>query len=215
VGGHVLHGGQGYSSHTHGLAVDFIESMEIVLADGSVATASATQNQDLFWALRGAGMSYGIVTSFKFRTIAAPEENILFYYPYIWNRGQALPGWLAFQDYSAGRTVPIIPTEMNIRVVIVKDTADTLLFLFEGAYHGSQASFLIAIQPLLDALNAVGGLIESDVVAKSVGWLDSLLYANSNALFRNWDNGEVLAVSFNYTAVSDAPTVLPTRYTLI
>ena len=206
VGGHVLHGGQGYSSHSHGLAVDFIESMEIVLADSSVAIASATKNPDLFWALRGAGMSYGIVTSFKFRTIAAPEENVLFYYPYVWNRVQAGPGWVGFQDYSAGRTVPVIPKEMNIRVVIVKNTADTLLFLFEGAYHGSKEAFLVAIQPFLDDLNAVGGLVESDVVVKSVGWLDSLLYANNNALFRDWGNGEVLAVPFNYTAVSDAPT---------
>ena len=206
VGGHVLHGGQGYSSHTYGLAVDFIESVDIVLADSSVKTASATENPDLFWALQGAGMSYGIVTSFNFRTIAAPEENVLFYYPYVWNRTQAVPGWVGFQDYSAGQTVPIIPAEMNIRVLVVKNTDDTLLFLFEGAYHGSQEAFLQAIQPMLNDLNAVGGLVESDVVVKSVGWLDSLLYANNNALFRNWDSGEALAVPFNYSAVRDAPS---------
>ncbi|KAH8595203.1 hypothetical protein B0O99DRAFT_572502 [Bisporella sp. PMI_857] len=200
VGGHVLHGGQGYSSHSHGLAVDFIESAEVVLADSSVVTASATSNPDLFWAIRGAGFNLGVITSFKFRTIAAPEDNVLFYYPYVWSRAQAGPGWTAFQEYTAGRTTPQIPIGLNIRFVIVKDSGDNLLFLLEGAYHGSEADYLATIQPLLDSLNAVGGLVEADVVVKTVGWLDSLLYANSNALFRNWDNGEKLEVPFNYTA---------------
>jgi hypothetical protein len=202
VGGHVLHGGQGYSSHTYGLALDFIEEAEIVLADSSVVTASTTENSDLFWALRGAGMSFGIVTSFKFSTFAAPDENVLFYYPYVWNRTQAFPGWDAFQSYCAGYSSPQIPTELNLRVVIVKYSGDDLLFLFEGAYHGSQSDFLTIIQPLLTALNAVGGLIEGEVVVDTKGWLDSLLYANSNALFSNWDNGQVLETPFNYTAVS-------------
>jgi hypothetical protein len=39
-------------------------------------------------------------------------------------------------------------------------------------------------------------------VVNTTGWLDSLLYANSNALFSNWDNGQVLETPFNYTAVS-------------
>lgn len=202
VGGHVLHGGQGYSSHTYGLALDFIESAEIVLADSSLVTASETENTDLFWAIRGAGMSYGVITSFQFRTFTPPEENVMFYYPYIWNRVQATPGWNAFQDYCAGKTLPQIPLGLNIRVVIVKWDTENLLFLIEGAYHGDEATFLTIIQPLLDSLNAVGGLNTDLVVVKTVGWLDSLLYANNNALFSNWDNGEVLAVPFNYTAVS-------------
>lgn len=48
-------------------------STTVVLADSSVVTASETQNSDLFWALRGAGCSFGIVVDFKFKTIAAPE----------------------------------------------------------------------------------------------------------------------------------------------
>lgn len=202
VGGHVLHGGQGYSSHTYGLAVDFIESAEIVLADSSLVTASSTENTDLFWALRGAGMSYGIVTSFQFRTFVPPEENVMFYYPYVWTREQATPGWTAFQEYCAGRTDPEIPAELNIRVVIVGYSTDSLLFLIEGAYHGTQDAFLTIIQPLLDALGAIGGLEESLVVTETVGWLDSLLYANNNDLFSNWGTGQPLAVPFNFTSVS-------------
>jgi FAD/FMN-containing dehydrogenase len=202
VGGHVLHGGQGYSSHTYGMMLDFLTGAEIVLANSSVVHTSATKNPDLFWALRGAGMSYGIVTSFSFRTIPAPEENILFYYGYLWNRTQALTGWVAFQNYAAGYTTPQIPREMNIRVVVFKYDATTLLFLFEGAYHGNQADFDVAIAPFLASLVGVGGLDEANVVAKSVGWLDSLAYANNNDLYSNWGTGQGLEVPFNYSMVS-------------
>ncbi|KAK0104303.1 hypothetical protein ONS96_005392 [Cadophora gregata f. sp. sojae] len=204
VGGHVLHGGQGYSTHTHGLFLDFLLSADIVLADGSLVTASSTQNSELFWALRGAGMSFGIVTSFKFRTIAAPPENILFYYPYLWNQDQARAGWEAWQQYCGGFTNPIIPREMNIRWVVVNYASGYMIFLLEGAYHGSQADFLTALGPLLSALEKVGGL-QADIRGTgphSLGWLDSLLYANNNDLFNEQGTGETLESPLNYTAHS-------------
>jgi hypothetical protein len=204
IGGHVLHGGQGYGSHTYGLLLDFLIEAELVIADGSVITASETENSDVFWALRGAGMSFGIVTSLKFRTIPAPPENVLFYYPYSWNQTQARAGWDAWQAYCGGYTSPQIPVEMNVRWVIVKDSGDNLLFLLEGAYHGSNVDFLTAIAPLLNSLNAIGGFQESvrGVGVHQLGWLDALLYANSNGLYNNWDNGQTLDTPLNYTAVS-------------
>ena len=54
IGGHVLHGGQGYGSHTYGLLLDFLVEAELVIANGSVITASDKQNSEVFWALRGA-----------------------------------------------------------------------------------------------------------------------------------------------------------------
>lgn len=77
-----------------------------------------------------------------------------------------------------------------------------LLFLFEGAYHGILADFEVAIAPLLNTLNEIGGLDIVNAGAHEVGWLDSLLYANNNALYSNWNNGETLEVPFNYTTVS-------------
>ena len=59
-----------------GLLQDRITSAEVVLANGTIATASATQNTDLFWALRGAGASYGIITQWTFATLAAPPSVI-------------------------------------------------------------------------------------------------------------------------------------------
>jgi hypothetical protein len=97
---------------------------------------------------------------------------------------------------------------MNIRWVIVRDgdpTNSTLLFLLEGAYHGSAANFLTAAAPLLNALEAVGGLNSSirGVGTHELGWIDALNYANSNGLYDNWDNGQDdLSTPLNYTAVS-------------
>lgn len=64
VGGLILHGGYGYLSGLHGLTVDLLLSCEVILADGSIVTASETENPDLFWAMRGAGSSFGVVTKF-------------------------------------------------------------------------------------------------------------------------------------------------------
>jgi FAD/FMN-containing dehydrogenase len=175
-----------------------------VIANGSVITASETENPDVFWALRGAGMSFGVVTNLKFRTIPAPPENVLFYYPFSWNQTQARAGWDAWQTYCEGSTSPQIPVEMNIRWVIVKDSGNNLLFLLEGAYHGSNDDFATAITPLLNALKAIGGYQETvrGVGVHQLGWLDALLYANSNGLYSNWDNGQTLDTPLNYTAVS-------------
>ncbi|KAK0384077.1 hypothetical protein NLU13_8166 [Sarocladium strictum] len=64
VGGLILHGGFGVLTGLHGLTIDCLISCEVVLADGSIVTASDKENTDLFWALRGAGSSFGVVTSF-------------------------------------------------------------------------------------------------------------------------------------------------------
>ncbi|TKK90455.1 LLM class flavin-dependent oxidoreductase [Herbidospora galbida] len=66
VGGLATAGGIGFLSRKHGLTVDRLRAVEIVLADGSVVRADDHENADLFWAVRGAGANFGIVTSFEF-----------------------------------------------------------------------------------------------------------------------------------------------------
>ena len=184
MGGHVLHGGWGYSTHNHGLFLDYLEEVQLVTANSSVVTASKTQNPSLFWALRGAGMSFGIATRFKFRTIPQPPEIQLFYLPFLWNLTQAKAGWRVFQDYSASKARP---TEMNFRLVISSASyygVPGTIFLFEGAYHGSKTDYARYIKPFRDAATALGGFVDylGYPEVTSVSYMDSLLYANNNGL---------------------------------
>jgi FAD/FMN-containing dehydrogenase len=66
VAGLTLHGGVGHLRRKHGLSIDSLLSVDIVTADGQFRRASATENEDLFWAVRGAGSNFGVVTSFEF-----------------------------------------------------------------------------------------------------------------------------------------------------
>lgn len=160
IGGHVLHGGYGYSSRTHGLALDALVAADVVLANGTLVTASKTSNQDLFWALRGAGSSYGIVTSLKFQTHTAPENNTVFSYGFNWNQTQIRNAFATLQDY-ANTTAP---PELNMRLMVNSYTISLI-----GVYYGSQDSFNATVTPLLAKL---GKARSTSITTR--GWIDTL-----------------------------------------
>lgn len=66
VGGLATAGGIGFLSRKHGLTIDHLRAVEMVLADGTAVRASATENTDLFWAVRGAGANFGVAVAFEF-----------------------------------------------------------------------------------------------------------------------------------------------------
>lgn len=67
IAGLTLGGGQGWLAGKYGFTIDNLLSVDVVTADGKLLTANATQHEDLFWAMRGAGHNFGVVTSFEYR----------------------------------------------------------------------------------------------------------------------------------------------------
>ena len=86
VGGLTLGGGIGYLSRAYGLTIDNLLSAEVVLADGRLVNASSDENADLFWALRGGGGNFGVVTSFEFK---AHPVGTVYGGPMLWPMDQA------------------------------------------------------------------------------------------------------------------------------
>ena len=75
VPGLLLAGGVSFHGNQHGWSADNVLEYEVVLASGEIATASADENQNLFWALKGGSSNFGIVTKFKLRTFKSGTDG--------------------------------------------------------------------------------------------------------------------------------------------
>ena len=128
VGGLTLGGGLGHLTRRCGLTIDNLASAEVVLADGSCVIADAKRHPDLFWALRGGGGNFGIVTSFEFRcheiadVLAGPvlydiddaAELLSWWREFGPAQPDELSGFFAFLSVPPG---PPFPEELHLRKV--------------------------------------------------------------------------------------------------
>ena len=153
VAGLTLGGGTGYLTRKYGLTIDNLLEVDVVLADGSFVTASPEQDPDLFWALRGGGGNFGVVTSFLFQ---AHPVSMVYAGPVFWEATHAKAVMGAYRDF-----LPTAPEELGVFVGL-KSVPSTDPFpkgywgqracAVISSYNGSAADGEKAMAPLLEAV---------------------------------------------------------------
>jgi FAD/FMN-containing dehydrogenase len=154
IGGHATMGGLGPTSRMWGSTLDHVQEVQVVLANSSIVRASGNQNSDVFWAMRGAGGSFGIVTEFKLRTEAEPGKTVL--YSYNIQAGDAKSRANAFKKWQALISDPTLSRKFASQFILSE-----LGVVISGTFFGSQQEF--------DSLNITGRLPSKN---KSVTILD-------------------------------------------
>jgi FAD/FMN-containing dehydrogenase len=162
IGGLTLGGGVGNLTRTLGLTIDSMIAADVVLADGSFVQASEDRNDDLFWALRGGGGNFGVVTSFTFRLspvanmLAGPTfwsldragEILRWYREFIHEAPVQLNGWFAFLTVPP---VPMFPEELHLTKMCA------VLWTYAGPHEQAEEVFgpVRALGPDLDGIGEV------------------------------------------------------------
>ena len=140
VGGLATTGGIGFLVREHGLTIDHVVAVEIVLADGTLVRADAANHPDLFWAVRGAGGNFGIVTAFELD--AYPVGDVVFSTMAF----EASPGLLE----RWGATVEASPRELTSFLALVRQRGRAIVQLY-SVYDGDDTQAAIdALTPLLE-----------------------------------------------------------------
>jgi FAD/FMN-containing dehydrogenase len=162
IAGLTLGGGFGWLTRLYGMTIDNLVSADMVTADGKTVRASEANNPDLFWALRGGGGNFGVVTQFEFKLHPVGPEILagLIVFPF----KQATQVLRKYRDF-----VRSAPLELNVWVVLRH--APPLPFLPESV-HGKEVVVLAVFYPgkveegkrLIDPLHRFG-----DVVGEHVG----------------------------------------------
>jgi FAD/FMN-containing dehydrogenase len=176
VAGFTLGGGIGWLMRKHGLACDNLRSAEVVTADGQVTRASAEENPDLFWGLRGGGGNFGIVTSFEFdlHPVGPTVTAGPVFYP--GERAGEILGWYrefvkdvpdeltTLANLLTAPPAPFIPEEWHGKKLIA----------FVGVYAGAPEEGEKAIQPMRDLGEPVADLIGPMPYVQMQGLIDAL-----------------------------------------
>ena len=150
VAGLTLGGGFGWLSRKFGMTVDNLLSAQVVLADGSVVTASESENSDLFWGLRGGGGNFGVVTSFEFQAHSVGPEILSG--PIVHPFSDAPEVLRAYRDL-----LKDAPDELTVWTVLRKapplpflpeDVHGTEIVILAAMYTGDMAGGEVALAPL-------------------------------------------------------------------
>jgi hypothetical protein len=173
VGGLTLGGGTGYLTRKYGLTIDNLLETDIVLPDGSFVTASKNQHPDLFWALRGGGGNFGVVTSFLFQ---AHPVAMVYAGPIFWEATHAQAVMRAFREF-----LPQAPEELGsfvgLKTVPSMDP-------FPRDYWGKRACAVISSYngPASEGEKLMSRLL-SVVPPPAFNWMGEMPFPAINALF--------------------------------
>ncbi|KAF2189833.1 Glucooligosaccharide oxidase [Zopfia rhizophila CBS 207.26] len=185
IGGHATIGGLGPSSRMWGSALDHVQEVQVVLANSSVIRASEKVHSDVFFAMKGAGASFGIITEFKVRTQAEPGESVL--YSYSIQAGDAKAKANAFKKWQALVSDPNLSRKFASQFILSE-----LGVIISGTYFGPKDEFEKlnisgrlpnkdeSVIVLKDWLGVVGHWAE-DVALEIGGGIQSNFYSKSLA----------------------------------
>ncbi len=141
IAGLTLGGGLGKLGRKHGLTCDNLLSAEIVAADGRILKASATENADLFWGLRGGGGNFGIVTAFEYRLHPVGPKLLAGSVVYDYAQARDAMRFLAAFSREA-------PDELSLDAALVKAPSGACFFSISACYVGPVAEGERAVAPL-------------------------------------------------------------------
>jgi FAD/FMN-containing dehydrogenase len=142
IGGLTLGGGLGWLMRSYGLACDNVVAVEIVTADGSVRRASATENAELFWGVRGGGGNFGVVTNFEYRLHPVSDMyGGMLVYPFA-RAGEVLRKYRELASTA--------PDELAIFAGLMTAPDGTPITAVLVGYNGSALGGEAAIKPLRD-----------------------------------------------------------------
>jgi FAD/FMN-containing dehydrogenase len=150
VAGLTLGGGYGWLRRKHGLSSDNVIEAEVVTADGSVLTASADENPDLYWAIRGGGGNFGIVTSFTFALHPVGPEVAFSatFYP-IEEYAQVLRGWRDYVEQAPDEVTTVcVGITFPANPELPEAIHDRPVVIVGGVYAGDVDAGMAATQPL-------------------------------------------------------------------
>lgn len=159
VGGHFTIGGLGTYSRLWGSALDNIEEAEVVLSNSSIVRASRESHPDVFFAIRGAAASFGIVTEFKVRTYPSLRKTVQYKYQFsIGSSAERANLYMAWQDLCSQKN---LTRKFDMRMVV---TQGTMIIL--GQFHGSKEEYeQLGFDKRLPARNAGDVTLLTDPLA--------------------------------------------------
>ncbi|KAI3395184.1 hypothetical protein diail_1678 [Diaporthe ilicicola] len=178
VGGHFTIGGAGFTTRAYGLAIDSLVAMDVVLANGSLVHATAAEYKDVFFAMKGAGSSFGIATTFYAQTFAYPKAltGVYLTWPGLSDdTEESVSALKHIQNYANNATSGL---DRNFQFDVTLDAFGT--FNLKGIYLGPVATFNKTVLPeLLRGLPPPGaGDTDSPTYVKEYSWTDALTDAN-------------------------------------